>query len=155
MPTYDPPDTFQLISDSPLLQKEIPKQPTFDLLDRLGKPQPADLNSAEVMAPFSSPSAGILMAYGEAGTGQKSESDLKWLGSVLIQHPLFKPEELSGFDPAAEKCHLDRFLQTKDNAFRKEHGWYKSSLEILLPFKGHARVGGKDNAPKLTVDFFH
>ncbi|EIW78901.1 hypothetical protein CONPUDRAFT_59130 [Coniophora puteana RWD-64-598 SS2] len=95
------------------------------------------------------------MAYGEAGTGQKSKSDLKWLGSVLIQHPLFKPEELSSFDPAAEKHRLDRFLQTKDNAFCEEHGWYKSSLKIALPFEGCARAGGEDNAPKLTVDFFH
>ncbi|EIW82688.1 hypothetical protein CONPUDRAFT_151747 [Coniophora puteana RWD-64-598 SS2] len=119
-------DTLMSVSDAPLLESSSAPQRTTSLISS-GAPSPADLDSDEVMAPFSNPTCGIMYTY-------------------------LEEIELDAYDPDGEKEHLNKFLRAGDNAFREGYGWQESSIEIPLPFEGRQMQGGELRAPKLTIE---
>ena len=90
------------------------------------------------------------MAWQYSGTNLKSATELNRLAKVQ-QDPLYDAKDLKGFTHAREMKLLNKYLQTQNNPFNKEHGWKRSSLSFHLP-KEKTCFASEEDAPTITVD---
>ncbi|KAF8121258.1 hypothetical protein EV363DRAFT_1568850 [Boletus edulis] len=148
-PLYTPQDTLESACDAPAFIEHH----TIDAASRqaiLGVPAAGDLSPADVFAPFTNPTSGILMAWQYSGTNQKSASELNRLAQ-LQTHPLYDSQDLKTFSHACEAKRLNQFLDSKSNPFHTDYGWHQSSVQIQLP-KEQAMVTSETEALQMTID---
>lgn len=99
-PTYTPQDILKSACDAPAFTEHL----TIDAISRqaiLGVSSAEDLFPADIFAPFTNPTSGILMAWQYSGTNQKLAAELDQL-AWLQMHPLYNSQDLKTFSHTCE-----------------------------------------------------
>ena len=108
-----------------------------------------------IWAPFSTPTAALLMGWLYSGSNSKTPNELNRI-TALPSHPLYQHNDAipGQFNANSEQNLLDKFLTDCANPFRSADGWTDSSVRIHLPCE-KAKWPSEDDAPTLTISGVH
>ena len=134
-------DNLAAVTDAPTLENEDPHSDVV-----------SDISIDTLYSAFSSPTAGLLMAWQYSGGTTKSADELDRLWTY-IQDAHFNPTVDTTFSHDREKKRIEKYLTDSSNPFNTTHGWRRSSVSIPLPHERIKYTSENDlNLPWLTID---
>jgi hypothetical protein len=111
-----------------------------------------DISLDTLYSAFTSPIAGLLMAWQYSGGTTKSSHELDHLWTFL-RDPCFNSTVNTIFSHDQEKACILKYLADSSNPFNTTHGWKRSSVTIPLPHECTKLLSEHHSSiPRLTID---